>query len=342
MRVITGDRKNYCLIFDAHRTGIRDGRRRIRHIHIDVDAGVRRQRDGDGVGNRLRIGLFCAGLIGLIHAVGIDELLFHMGGGSKRREKRNIKFHRNRGFFRPALGIGVGNRGGGGGALFIGILLFHGVFKVVVVFRRHLVAVRAATQGEAVALLLQTFDGIVICHLRTCETVFNTFDFEVIEKLNIVAITATLIHSVRRHPIIIGSCRYIIYREVPFRQAVQNAGTAGNGIFLNDITDSRPQAIGRILWICIICWSKAFIAFTITIVIVPIVECFRQNTVCNGDPLPGKFRVLNHCLENLLLGFRQIVGIRRIENIPVFLSRHRSEGCCRQHAQEHNENKHAA
>ena len=250
--VITGNREDHGLVFDTHRAAIRNGRGGIRHIDIDIDTGVRRQRNGDGVLNGLRIRFFFTGLIGFIHAVSIDKFFFHMGAGRKRRKDRNIEFHRNGSLFAPALRIGVGNRRRGGGALFVGIALFHGIFKVVAVFRRDLIAVGAAAQRESVALLFQTFDGIVIGYFRTCETILHTFDFEVIKKLDIVTVAAALIPAVLRHPVVIGSCRDIINRSFRIRQAVQNAGTVEDSIFQNDVTDSRPQTIGRILYILII------------------------------------------------------------------------------------------
>ena len=155
VQITASDIDQHGFVLDAHRTGIGDGRLQIGYINIDVETRMRRQRYRDSIRNRLRIGLLLAALIGLFHTIGIREALLYLSGRRKRAQNWYAEFDTYRGFLGPVLRISIGDRGRGCGALFIGIAFFDCVFKVVAVFRRHLVAVRTASQIKLIAFLLE-------------------------------------------------------------------------------------------------------------------------------------------------------------------------------------------
>ena len=101
--MITGNREEHGLILDVHRAGIGDGRLQVGHIDIDVNARMCRQRYGDGIRNRLCVGLFLAALVGLFHAVGVGKALLYLGSGRKRGQNGNAEFNAYRGLLSPVL-----------------------------------------------------------------------------------------------------------------------------------------------------------------------------------------------------------------------------------------------
>ena len=320
--MITGNREEHGLILDAHCTGIRNGRLQVGHIDIDVETRMRRQRYGDGIRTGLRVGLLLAALVGLFHAVGVGKALLDLGGGRKRGQNRNAEFDAYRGLLGPVLRIGIGDRGRGRGALFIGIAFLDRVFEVVAVFRRHLVAVRAAAQIKLVALLLERRRCVVRRDGGRLKPVCNALNFEVVERLHIVAVAGTYIRvMVIAFPLRSG--RDIINRGFFFRKAVQNTRAAQNRTLVNDAADSIPQTLGCILYLCIICRRQSGIRLMIAVFIVVVIVRFWQNIVRNSRPLLRKFGAPDHLLQNLLLCARQVVGIRGIKDLPVVLRRHR-------------------
>ena len=101
--MITGNREEHGLILDVHRAGIGDGRLQVGHIDIDVNARMCRQRYGDGIRNRLCVGLLLAALVGLFHAIGVGKTLLHLGSGRKRGQNGHAEFNAYRGLLGPVL-----------------------------------------------------------------------------------------------------------------------------------------------------------------------------------------------------------------------------------------------
>ena len=267
-----------------------------------------RQRYGDGIRNGLRVGLLLAALVGLFHAVGVGKALLYLGSGRKRGQNGHAEFNAYRGLLGPVLRIGIGDRSRGSGALFIGIALLDRVFKVVAVFCRYLVAVRAAAQIKPVALLFKRRRCVIRLDGRRFKPIRNTLNFKVVERLHIVAVAGTYIR-VMVIAFLLRSGRDIINRGFFFRKAVQNTRAAQNRTLVNDAADSIPQALGCILYLCVICRSQSGIRLMIAVFIVVVIVRFWQNIVCNARPLLRKFGALDHLLQNLLLCARQIVGV---------------------------------
>ena len=314
IQIAAGDINQHGLILDAHCTGIWNGRLQVGHIDIDVETRMRRQRYGDGIRNGLRVGLLLAALVGLFHAIGVGKALLDLGGGRKRGQNGHAEFDAYRGLLGPVLRIGIGDRGRGRSALFIGIALLDRVFEVVAVFRRHLVAVRAAAQIKLVALLLERRRCVVRRDGGRLKPVRNALNFEVVERLHIVAVAGAVVAVVlaRLRGISLGFISGgIKYGKFPFRQLVDDSGAIPKTGIVNRLSYCITQTLVGVFQIvcavavrCKVLVIKVFSAY----IVIRIKLC-RQNIVRNSRPLLRKFGILDHLLQNLLLCARQIVGV---------------------------------
>ena len=314
IQIAAGDINQHGLILDAHCTGIRNGRLQVGHIDIDVNTRMCRQRYGDGIRNGLRVGLLLAALVGLFHAVGVGKALLYLGSGRKRSQNGHAEFNAYRGLLGPVLRIGIGDRGRGRSALFIGIALLDRVFEVVAVFRRHLVAVRAAAQIKPVALLFERCRCVIRLDRRRFKPIRNTLNFKVVERLHIVAVAGAVVAVVlaRLRGISLGFISGgIKYGKFPFRQLVDDSGAIPKTGIVNRLSYCITQTLVGVFQIvcavavrCKVLVIKVFSAY----IVIRIKLC-RQNIVRNSRPLLRKFGILDHLLQNLLLCARQIVGV---------------------------------
>ena len=127
--------------------------------------------------------------------------------------------------------------------------------------------------------------------------------------------------------------RGIINRKFAFLQLIQNIRAVAKSFIVDCLSDSIAQTLSGIFQIvCVIIFS-AYIVICI--------ELGRQNIICDGSPVAGKILVLNHCLQNLLLCFRQTIIIC-FKNIPVIFSSDLRPCCRRQQPYHHNQRKQAA
>ena len=135
----------------------------------------------------------------------------------------------------------------------------------------------------------------------------------------------------------------IINGKFSFRQLIQNIRAAAKSFIVDCLSDSIAQTLSGIFQIvCVIaffCEIRIIKIFSALPVICK--ELGRQNIICDGSPVVGKIIVLNHCLQNLFLCFRQTIIIC-FKNIPVIFSSD-LRPCCRRHQPyHHNQSKQAA
>ena len=132
-------------------------------------------------------------------------------------------------------------------------------------------------------------------------------------------------------------------RKFAFRQLIQNIRAVAKSFIVDCLSDSIAQTLSGIFQIvCVIAFfCKIRIIKIFSAYIVICIELGRQNIICDGSPVAGKILVLNHCLQNLLLCFRQTIIIC-FKNIPVIFSSDLRPCCRRQQPYHHNQRKQAA
>ena len=344
IQIAAGSIDKHGFVFDAYRAFVWNCGFHIRYIYVNINACMCRQRNGDGIRNGLGIGFLLTAFVGFLHAVGIGKALLYLCSRGERCQNRHAEFYADCGFLCPVLGIGIGNGSGSRGAFFVGVAFFYCIFKIIAVFCRYLIAVGAAAQAEVVTLLLQIGCGILLSYGRSFKSALNSFNFKIIKSLNIVTVTGSVVPIILifRIPFLsIG--RGIINRKFAFRQLIQNIRAVAKSFIVDCLSDSIAQTLSGIFQIvCVIAFfCKIRIIKIFSAYIVICIELGRQNIICDGSPVAGKILVLNHCLQNLLLCFRQTIIIC-FKNIPVIFSSDLRPCCRRQQPYHHNQRKQAA